>query len=171
MIYHLISRVSRKAARIGAVAAALFAFAVPFSVAPAASAAHYPASHSYNVTLSCTTITQLEVIGGLLQSSWKWYQGGSNGTVLASGSLNDQCPLASGSSSVTFSGTQPAEADTLFAWIEGGSGGCGGATGQFISFTPGSPVSLNVAFSAQSPCKYQTNLPKATVDAAFTLQS
>jgi hypothetical protein len=126
---------------------------------------------SYTVSLSCTTSTQLEVIGGLLQSNWKWYQGGSNGTVLASGSLDDQCPLASGNSSAATSGTQPKNADTLFAYVEGGSGGCGGATGKFISFTPGSQVSLNMAFSAVSPCKYQTNLPKATVDAAFTLQS
>ena len=166
---HLISRVSRKAARTATVAAALFALAAPFSVAPAASAAHAPLD--YTVSLSCTTITQTEVIGGLLQSGWKWYQGGSNGTLLASGSLDDQCPLASGSSSVTFSGTQPAKADTLFAWMEGGSGGCGGFTGKFVSFTPGSPVSLSTAFSAVSPCSYQTNLPKATVDAAFTLQS
>ena len=166
---HLISRVSRKVARMGTVAVALFAFAVPISVASAASAAS--ASLSYNVSLSCTTITKTEVIGGLLQSGWQWYQGGANGTLVASGSLDDQCPLASGSNSVTFSGTQPANADTLFAWMEGGSGGCGGSTGKFVSFTPGSPVSLNMAFSAQSPCKYQTNLPKATVDAAFTLQS
>ncbi len=165
----LISGVSRKAARIGTVAAALFALAVPFSVAPAASAAS--ASLSYTVSLSCTTITKTEVIGGLLQSGWKWYQGGTNGAVLASGSLDDQCPLASGSSSATVTGTQPANADTLFAWMEGGSGGCGGSTGQTISVTPGSRVSLSMAFSAQSPCKYQTNLPKATVDAAFTLQS
>ena len=104
---HLISGVSRKAALIGVVAAALFAFAVPFSVAPAASASP---SLRYTVSLSCTTSTQTEVIGGLLQSS-------------------------------------------------------------FVSFTPGSPVSLTMAFSAVSPCKYQTNLPKATVDAAFTLRS
>lgn len=166
---HLISRVSRKAARTGTVAAALFAFAVPFSVAPAAPAAS--ASLGYNVSLSCTTSTKTEVIGGLLQSGWNWYQGGTNGTLLASGSLDDQCPLASGSSSATFSGTQPTNADTLSAWMEGGSGSCGGFTGKTISFTPGSPVSLSMAFSAQSPCKYQTNLPKATVDAAFTLQS
>jgi hypothetical protein len=162
---HLISRVSRKAARIGTVAAALFAFAVPFSVAPAASA-----SLGFNVTLSCTTSTKTEVIGGLLQSGWKWYQGGSNGTLLASGSLDDQCPLASGSNSATFSGKQPAKADTLFAFVEIGLGGCGNLTDKFISFTPGSPVSLNMTVSATSPCSYQPNLPKATVDAAFTLQ-
>ncbi len=118
---HLISRVSRKAARIGTVAAALFALAVPFSAATGASAAS--ASLSYTVSLSCATITKTEVIGGLLQSGWKWYQGGTGGAVLASGSLDDQCPLASGSSSATVSGTQPANADTLFAWMEGGSGG------------------------------------------------
>jgi hypothetical protein len=169
MNYHLISRVSRKVARIGMVAAALFAFAVPFSVAPAASASS--AHLGYTVSLSCTTSTKTEVIGGLLQSGWKWYQGGSNGTLLASGSLDDQCPLASGSNSAAFSGTQPAKADTLFAFVEIGLGGCGNLTDEFISFTPGSPVSLNMTVSATSPCSYQPNLPKATVDAAFTLQS
>ena len=163
---HLISRISRKMARIGMVAAALFAFAVPFSVAPAASA-----SLGYTVSLSCTSITQTEVIGGLVQSGWKWYRGGANGTVLASGSLDDQCPLASGTSSAAFSGKQPARADTLFAFVEIGLGGCGNLTVEFISFTTGSPVSLNMTVSATSPCSYQPNLPKATVDAAFTLQS
>ena len=175
MSHRLISGALRKLAWIGAAGIVSFALAAPFSAAPSALADPKPPppppAHTYTVTLSCTTITQLEVVGGLLQSDWKWYQGGSNGTLLASGSLDDQCPLASGSSSVTFSGTQPAQADTLFAFMEGGSGGCGGVTGEFVSFTPGSPVSLNMAFSAQSPCKYQTNLPKATVDAAFTLQS
>jgi hypothetical protein len=166
---HRISRVSGKAARTATVAAALFALAAPFSVAPAASASHAPPV--YTVSLSCTTSTQIEVIGGLLQSGWKWYQGGTSGKLLASGSLDDQCPLASGSNSATFSGTQPAKADTLFAFVEIGLGGCGNLTDQTISFTPGSPVSLKMTVSATSPCSYQPNLPKATVDAAFTLQS
>src|SRR5215470_3039270 len=149
MSHRLVSGALCKVAWIGTAGAVFFAVAAPFSAAPSALADPKPQpqpAHVYTVTLSCTTITKLEVIGGLLQSDWKWYQGGSNGTLLASGSLDDQCPLASGSSSVTFSGTQPANADTLFAFMEGGSGGCGGVTGQFISFTPGSPVSLNMAF-------------------------
>ena len=166
MNYHRISRVSPKVARIGAVAAAVFAFAVPFSVAPAASA-----SPGFSVSLSCTTSTQTEVIGGLLQSGWRWYQGGMSGKLLASGSLNDQCPLASGNNSVTFSGKQPVNADTLFAFVETGLGGCGNLTDQTISFTRGSPVSLNMTVVSTSPCNYSPNLPKATVDAAFTLQS
>ena len=171
---HLISRVSGKAARTATVAAALFALAVPFSAAPGALAdpkPPAPKAHVYNITLSCTTSTQVEVIGGLLQSGVKWYQGGPSGTLLASGSLDDQCPGVSGSNSATFSGTQPAKADTLFAFVEIGLGGCGNLEGKFISFTPGSPVSLNMTVSATSPCSYQPNLPKATVDAAFTLQS
>src|SRR5262249_18513671 len=69
------------------------------------------------------------------------------------------------------SGTQPANADTLFAWVEGGMGGCGSDTFGTVSFTPGSPVSLALSLVAKSPCRYQPNLPKAEVDAGFVLQS
>ena len=167
---HLISRVSGKAARTATVAAALFALAAPFSVAPAASASHAPLD--YNVTLSCGTIDGLGLAS--FQSGWRWYQGGINGTVLATGSLSSgTCPPAgAGTITVTFSGTQPGKADTLFAGVEGGLGGCGGVTfGGPVSFTPGSPVSLSFNMVNTSPCSYQTNLSKTTVDAAFTLQS
>ena len=61
----------------------------------------------------------------------------------ASGSVNETCPFGP---SAAFSGTQPANADTLLAGLElnlpGPNGGCGLGTAQIISFTPGSPVSL-----------------------------
>ena len=67
-----------------------FAVAAPFSAAPSALADPKPPprAHVYNVTLSCTTIDGL----ASFQSGWKWYQGGINGTVLASGSLTNGTP-------------------------------------------------------------------------------
>jgi len=125
MSQRLISGALRKVAWISAVGAVFFAVAAPFSAAPSALADPRPPprAHVYNVTLSCTTIDGL----ASFQSGWKWYQGGINGTVLASGSLtNGTCPPAGGgTNSVTFSGTQPANANTLFAWVEGGT--CGTA--------------------------------------------
>jgi len=106
-----------------------FAVATPFSAAPSALADPRPPprAHVYNVTLSCATIDGLSDGLASFQSGWKWYQGGINGTVLASESLtNGTCPPAGGgANSVTLSGTQPANADTLFAWVEGGT--CGTA--------------------------------------------
>ena len=83
----------------------------------------------------------------------------------------DVSPAGGGANSVTLRGTQPGNADTLFAWVEGGMGGCGGDTFGTVSFTPGSPVSLGLSLVAKSPCRYQLNLPKAEVDAGFALQS
>jgi hypothetical protein len=44
--------------------------------------------------------------------------------------------------SVTFSGTQPANVDTLFVSLDINLGGCGGLAGKTISFTPGFSLSL-----------------------------
>jgi hypothetical protein len=178
MSHRLISGALRKVAWIGAAGAVAFALAAPFSAAPSALADPKPpppaAAHTYNVTLSCATISGMSDNLASFTSGWRWYQGGINGTVLAAGSLtNGPCPPAGGgTSTVTFSGTQPDKADTLFAWVEGGMGGCGGVTfGGPISFTPRSPVSLSWSMVNKSPCSYQTNLPKATVTATFALQS
>ena len=177
MSHRLISGALRKAAWIGAAGAVVFAVAAPFSAAPSALADPNPppsAAHAYNVTLSCGTISGMSDNLASFQAGWRWYQGGINGTVLATGSLaSGTCPPAGGGTiTVTFGGTQPAKADTLFAWVEGGMGGCGGVTfGGPVSFTPKSPVSLSWTMVNTSPCSYQTNLPKATVDATFTLQS
>lgn len=151
-----------RASRIGVAVVALMFFAMPFAAAPNAMA--YP---GYNVTLSCTTSNG----GGSLQSSWKWYQGGTNGTLLASGSLNDTCPSTSGTNNAAVSGTQPANADTLSVFLEINLGGCGGFTGKDFSFAPGSSVLANVSLSANSPCKYAKSIGKTKVDADFTLQS
>jgi len=90
----------------------------------------------------------------------------------ASGSVNETCPFGP---SAAFSGTQPANTDTLLAGLElnlpGPNGGCGLGTAQIISFTPGSPVSLGMSASAKSPCSYVPNAPKAKGDASFALQS
>jgi hypothetical protein len=176
MSHRLISGALRKLAMIGTAGAVSFALAAPFSAAQSALADPKPPpspAHVYNVTLSCTTIAGLSDNLASFQSGWRWYQGGINGTVLATGSLtNGPCPPAGGgTSSVTFSGTQPKNADTLFAWVEGGMGGCGSDTFGTVSFTPGSPVSLGLSMVTKSPCSYQTNLPKATVDSSFALQS
>src|SRR5262249_3297923 len=82
----------RGSARSGAV---FFAVATPFSAAPSALADPRPPprAHVYNVTLSCATIDGLSDGLASFQSGWKWYQGGINGTVLASESLtNGTCP-------------------------------------------------------------------------------
>jgi hypothetical protein len=174
MSHRLISAVLRKVAWIGTVGAVSFALAGPFSAAPSALASQGskpppPPSHAYNVTLSCTSNDSL----GSAQAVWKWYQGGTSGTVLASGSLSLGSPFGvnCGGTSVTFSGTQPKTADTLFADIEVGRGGCGGDAAQTVSFTPGSSVSLDLSALAKSPCSYQTNWPKGQADGSFALHS
>lgn len=95
MSQRLISGALRKVAWIGAVGAVFFAVAAPFSAAPSALADPRPPprAHVYNVTLSCATIDGLSDGLASFQSGWKWYQGGINGTVLASESLtNGTCP-------------------------------------------------------------------------------
>jgi hypothetical protein len=172
MSHRLISGALRKVARIGAVGAVSFALAAPFSAAPSALANPKPPpppASTYNVTLSCTSSDGL----GGAQAVWKWYQGGTSGTVLASGSLSLGSPYGANcvGTSVTFSGTQPATADTLFADIEVGRGGCGGDAAQTVSFTPGSSVSLGLSALAKSPCSYQTNWPKGQANGSFALHS
>ena len=175
MSHCLISGALRKAAWIGTVLAASFALAAPFSAAPSALASQGgkppppPPSHTYNVTLSCTASDSL----GSAQAVWKWYQGGTSGTVLASGSLSLGSPdgVNCGGTSITFSGTQPATADTLFAYLDVGRGGCGGDAAKTVSFTPGSSVSLSLSAVAKSPCSYQTNVPKGEANGSFALQN
>jgi len=168
---HLISGALRKVALIGTVGAVAFIFAAPFSAAPSALAGQggKPPAHAYDVTLSCTASDGL----GSAQVDWKWYQGGTSGTVLASGSLSLGPTYGANcqGTSATFNGTQPKTADTLFAFIEVGRGGCGGDAGQTVSFTPGSSVSLSLSALAKSPCSYQTNWPKGEADGSFALQS
>src|SRR5260370_21941309 len=117
MSHRLISGALRKLAMIGTAGAVSFALAAPFSAAQSALADPKPPpspAHVYNVTLSCTTIAGLSDNLASFQSGWRWYQGGINGTVLATAALtNGPCPPARGrTSSVTFSETPPKTAHT-----------------------------------------------------------
>src|SRR5215472_12813255 len=119
MSHRLISGAVRKVAWIGTVGAMSFALTAPFSAPPSALAGPKPPpppAHTYNVTLSCTASDGL----GSALAVWKWYQGGTSGTVLASGSLSLGSTYGANcqGTSATFSGTQPKTADTLFAFIE-----------------------------------------------------
>jgi len=93
--------------------------------------------------------------------------------VLASGSLTLGSSYGANcvGTNVTFSGTQPKNADTLFADIEVSRGGCGGDASNTVSFTPGTSVSLGLSALAKSPCSYQTNEPKGEADGSFALHS
>jgi len=173
MSHPLISGALRKVAWIGTVGAVAFVLTALFSAVPSALASQggkpAPPSHAYNVTLSCTASDGL----GSALVDWKWYQGGTSGTVLASGSLSLGSTYGANcqGTSATFSGTQPKTADALFAFIEVARGGCGGDAGQTVSFMPGSPVSLSLSALAKSPCSYQTNEPKGEADGSFALHS
>jgi hypothetical protein len=151
-----------RAARLGTLAALLAVLAVPVLGAPAASA--YP---GFSVSVTCTA-THGQTAS---QAIWDWWQGGTGGTLLASG--NVRCPpiAGSGTSSAAGSGIQPAGADTLTFEVDSVAGnGCGGTGFKTISFTPGSSVSVKLKVTGKSPCSYATP-PKDTVTVDASLQS
>jgi len=117
----------RTVAAVDIIAAALFGVvaAVP---APATAA-----DNTVNLTLNCHTT-------GICAATWTWYQGGTSGTLLSSGSISD-----------TTKGTtlQPATADTLEILLTQPSGKGGCSTSQTDSFSPGSPINITVTLKEQ----------------------
>jgi len=109
-------------AGLSLIAAALFGVvaAVP---APAM------ADSTANLTLHCKTIP--------CTAHWGWYQGGTSGILLSSGSMS-----AGGNALGTT--VQPATADTVVMSISvpAGREPCG--AGQTFSFSPGSPIDFTV---------------------------
>jgi len=152
----------RRVAWLGTLAAVLAVPAVLFI--GASSAAAYP---GFTVSVTCTATNSQSAS----QFLWDWYQGGTGGTLLASGSVRCPAIVGSGTSSATASGIQPASADTLAVEADSvASNGCGGTAFKFISFTPGSSVSAKVKVTGKMPCSYAVG-PKNTVTVDASLQS
>ena len=152
----------RRVAWLGTFVALLAVPAVPFI--GASSAAAYP---GFTVSVTCTASNGQS--GS--QADWEWWQGGTGGTLVASGSV--RCPViaGSGTSSATGSGIQPAGADTLTFSVDSVAGnGCGGTGFKDVSFTPGSSVSAKVKVTGKMPCSYAVG-PKNTVTVDASLQS
>jgi hypothetical protein len=79
-----------------------------------------------NLTLNCT---------GICTGSWHWYQGGTSGTLLSSGSITGTTQSTT---------VQPATADTVVMVLEqeAGKEPCG--VSQTDSFFPGSPIDFTL---------------------------
>ena len=153
----------RRVAWLGTLAAVLAVSAVPFI--GASSAAAYP---GFTVSVTCTATNSQSAS----QFLWDWYQGGTGGTLLASGSVRCPAIVGSGTSSATGSGIQPAGADTLALLVDSvASNGCGGTGIKDISFKPGSSVSAKLSVTGKSPCKYAPGLKRNIVTVDGSLQS
>jgi hypothetical protein len=117
----------RTIAGLSLIAAALF------GVVAAGPAPAMAADNTVNLTLDCMT--------GICTGSWIWYQGGTSGTVLSSGSITG-----------TTRGTtvQPATADTVVIGLTqpAGKGTCGAS--QTDSFSPGGHVNVTVKLRVQA---------------------
>jgi hypothetical protein len=153
----------RRVTWLGTLAALLAVLAVPVLGTPAASA--YP---GFTVSVTCTASNGQS--GS--QADWEWWQGGTGGTLVASGSV--RCPViaGSGTSSATGSGIQPAGADTLTFSVDSVAGnGCGGTGFKDVSFTPGSSVSAKLKVTGKSPCSYAPGLKRNIVTVDASLQS
>jgi hypothetical protein len=116
------------------VAALGLIMAVACGVVAAVPAPAMAADRTVTLTLKCTNIT--------CSGGWAWYQGGTSGTLLSSGSV-------SGTFGTTTTGTavQPATADTVIMDISSGRQGCG--TSQTESFSPGSGINFTLKLDIQ----------------------
>ena len=116
-------------AGVGLIAAAALGVAVAVP-APAA------ADNTVNLTLNCKT--------GMCAGSWSWYQGGTTGSLLSSGSISGSFDNTQGTTA------QPASADTVVIGLEqpAGKEACG--TSQADSFSPGGHVNFTVKLSEQA---------------------
>jgi hypothetical protein len=112
----------RMVAGLSLIVAALFGVVAPVP-APAM------ADSTVNLTLHCKTIP--------CTADWSWYQGGTSGTLLSSGSMS-----AGGNAQGTT--VQPATAGTVQMGISVPSGREGCGTSQTFSFSPGSPIDFTV---------------------------
>ena len=100
-----------------------------FGVVAAVPAPALAADNPVNLTLNCET--------GDCTGSWSWYQGGTSGTLLSSGSM-------SAGGNATGTTVQPTTADTVVMDISvpAGREPCGAS--QTFSFAPGSHIDFTL---------------------------
>jgi hypothetical protein len=110
--------------------------AAAFGVVAAVPAPAMAAGNTANLTLDCNT--------GTCTGSWAWYQGGTSGTLLSSGSITGHADTTRDTTA------QPATADTVIVRIEqpAGKEACG--TSQTGSFSPGSNINVTVKLREQA---------------------
>ncbi len=110
--------------------------AAAFGVAAAVPAPAMAADNTVNLTLNCKT--------GTCTGSWAWYQGGTSGTLLSSGSIS------ASDTSTTGTTVQPATADTVVIGLSqpAGKDNCG--VSQTDSFSPGSHINVTVKLSEKA---------------------
>ena len=109
--------------------------AAVFGVAVAAPAPARAADNTANLTLNCNRTCT---------GSWSWYQGGTSGTLLSSGSIMSFDAITRGTT------VQPATADTVIIVLSmpAGKESCG--TSQTDSFSPGNHISATVKLREQA---------------------
>ena len=110
--------------------------AAAFGVLAAGPAPAMAADNTVNLTLDCNT--------GTCTGSWTWYQGGTSGTLLSSGSITGHADTTRGTT------VQPAAADTVIVRLTqpAGKEACG--TSQTDSFSPGNHISVTVKLREQA---------------------
>ena len=106
-----------------------------FGVATALPAPAMAADNTANLTLNCNRTCT---------GSWSWYQGGTSGTLLSSGSITGHADTTRGTT------VQPAAADTVIVRLTqpAGKEACG--TSQTDSFSPGNHISATVKLREQA---------------------
>ena len=106
-----------------------------FGVATALPAPAMAADNTANLTLNCNRTCT---------GSWSWYQGGTSGTLLSSGSIMSFDAITRGTT------VQPATADTVIIVLSmpAGKESCG--TSQTDSFSPGSHINVTVKLREQA---------------------
>src|SRR5215472_12630922 len=126
----LATRVGRRAGMKRTLAALSMIVAALFGAVAAVPAPAIAADSTVTLTLNCIGNGPTACTG-----SWSWYQGGTSGTLLSSGSI-------SGNTRDTT--VQPAAADTLVIGLRqpAGQEACG--VGQTDSFSPGSHINVTV---------------------------
>jgi hypothetical protein len=109
--------------------------AAVFGVVAAVPAPAMAAADTVNLTLDCN---------GTCTGSWSWYQGGTSGTLLSSGSITGANGTTRGTT------VQPATADTVIIGLEqpAGKEACGAS--QADSFSPGSHINVTVKLREQA---------------------
>jgi hypothetical protein len=106
-----------------------------FGVAAAVPAPAGAADNTVNLTLDCNT--------GTCTGSWNWYQGGTSGTLLSSGSFTGHADTTRNTTH------QPATADTVIIRLEQPAGKEACVASQTDSFSPGSHISVTVKLREQ----------------------
>jgi hypothetical protein len=94
--------------------------------------------------LADSTVTLTLNCDGNCTGSWSWYQGGTSGTLLSSGSITGHADTTRGTT------VQPAAADTVIVRLTqpAGKEACG--TSQTGSFSPGSNINVTVKLREQA---------------------